>query len=121
MIAARIPFRAAALVLLPGAGADNKPAPQLSSRRMSYDTRVAVIRSLNAERVYVRLSLPRGPKGLTLRPNGQLNPTGGALAGVVARYGAATRPGDRVTITSVEVKGNLIPFGIKRGCRAQTH
>ena len=117
MIAARIPLLAAALVLLPVAAADNKPAAQLSSRRMSYDTRAAVIRSLNAERVYVRLSLPRGPKGLTLRPNGQLNPTGGELAGVVARYGAATRPGDRVTITNVEFKDNLILFEINGGSR----
>lgn len=117
MIAARIPFLAAALVLLPVAAADNKPAPQLSSRHMSYDTRVSVIRSLNAERVYVRLSLPRGPKGLTLRPNGQLAPAGEELAGVVARYGAATRPGDRVQITSVEIKGDRILFEINGGSR----
>ena len=117
MIAARVPLLAAALILLPAAAADNKPASQPSARRMSYDTRVAVIRALNAERVYVRVSLPRGPKGVTLHPNGQLTPAGAELAGVVARYGAATRPGDRVQITSVEIKGDRILFEINGGSR----
>ncbi len=117
MIAARISLLTAALVLLPVAAADNKPPSQFSSRHMSYDTRVAVIRTLNAERVYVRRSLPRGPKGLTLHASGKVTPDGDQLVGVVTQYGAAARPGDRVTITSVEFKGNLILFEINGGSR----
>ena len=116
MTAARVPLLAA-LVLLPLAAADNQPAPQLSSRHMSNATRAAVIRALSAERVYIRVSLPQGPKGVALRPDGQLNPSGSELAGVVARYGAATRPGDRVLISSVEFKGNSILFEINGGSR----
>jgi len=117
MIAARISFFAAALVLLPVAMADNKSASQPSSQHMSPDTRVAVIRALNAELVYVRRPFPMGTKGLTLRAGGKVTPDGDELLGLVTQLGAAARPGDRARITNIEFKGDRIVFEINGGPR----
>jgi len=117
MSSARISvLTAVALVLVCSASADNKSAPQ-SSQRMSANTRFAVIRTLEAERVYVRRPFPMGTKGLTLNAAGQVTPDGAQLWGLVSQHGAAARPGDRVQITNVELKGDRILFEINGGPR----
>ena len=118
MTAARISvLAAAALVLLPVAVADNRSASQPSGQHMSSNTRFAVIRSLEAERVYVRRPFPMGVKGLTLHASGKVTPDGAELWGLVAQRGAAARPGDRAQITNVEIKGDRIVFEINGGPR----
>jgi hypothetical protein len=117
MIAPRLPLLAAALVLLPLAVADNKPASQPSAQHMSPGTRVAVIRALNAELVYVRRPFPMGTKGLTLHAGGKMTPDGDELLGLVSQYGAAARPGDRARITNIEFKGDRIVFELNGGPR----
>ncbi len=106
-----------ALVLLSSAAADNQPAPKLSAAHMSPETRIAVIRTLNAERVFVRRPIPMGIKGLTLHSDGKMTPDGGELLGLVTQNGAAARPGDRAQITNVEIKGDRIVFEINGGPR----
>ena len=118
MIAARIPALAAtALLLIAAAVADNKPASQPSAQHMSESTRFAVIRALNAERVYVRRPFPMGQKGLILHASGKMTPDGDELLGLVTQNGAAARPGDRAQITNVEIKGDRILFEINGGPR----
>ncbi|MDP9263000.1 MAG: hypothetical protein M3O85_01630, partial [Acidobacteriota bacterium] len=107
---------AASLLLACLAAADNKSA-SLSSQHMSTNTRFAVIRSLEAEKVYARRPFPMGLKGLTLRASGKVTPDGPELWGMVTQYGAAARPGDRVLITGVEVKNDRIVFEINGGPR----
>ena len=117
MIASRTSVLAAASLLLAClAAADNK-AGSPSSQHMSTNTRFAVIRAFEAEKVYARRPFPMGLKGLTLRASGKVTPDGPELWGMVAQYGAAARPGDRVLITGVEVKNDRIVFEINGGPR----
>jgi hypothetical protein len=117
MTAFRISVLAAASLLLAClAAADNKSASQ-SSQHMSTNTRFAVIRALEAERVYVRRPFPMGTKGLTLKAGGAVTPDGAELWGLVTQQGAAARPGDRVMITGVEMKEDRILFEINGGPR----
>ena len=112
MTSARISVLAAAvLVLASAAMAEPKP------RRMSENTRFAVIRTLEAERVFVRRPFPRGLTGLTIQPSGVVTPDGAPLWSLVAQQGAAARPGDRAQITNVEIKDDRILFEINGGPR----
>ncbi len=118
MTARRIPvFAAASLFLACLAVADAKSGPPPSAQQMSSNTRFAVIRTFEAERVYVRRPFPMGTKGLTLKAGGAVTPDGPELWGLVSQHGAAARPGDRVQITNVEIKGDRILFEINGGPR----
>ncbi|HEV2022437.1 MAG TPA: hypothetical protein VGQ94_07890 [Terriglobales bacterium] len=118
MTAFRTSVLAAAFLFLAClAVADNKSASQSSSQHMSPNTRFAVIRTLEAERVYARRPFPMGIKGLTLQSNGKVTPDGPELWGLVSQHGAAARPGDRVLITGVDVKDDRIVFEINGGPR----
>src|SRR5574341_1692167 len=110
-------FAAASLVLACLAAADKQSASPPSAQRMSSNTRFAVIRTFEAERVYVRRPFPMGTKGLTLKAGGPVTPDGAERWGRVSQYGAAARPGDRVQITNVEFKGERIIFEINGGPR----
>jgi hypothetical protein len=115
---ARLPVLAAALltgVCLAAAG--QKPADPSSTRPMTSKTRLMVIRTLEAERVYVRSPFPMGLRGLTLNESGQVTPAPAELRGLVTQYGAASRPGDRVLITGVELKTDRILIEINGGPR----
>jgi hypothetical protein len=117
MTASRISALAATSLLLACVAAgDNKSASQ-TSPHMSGNTRFAVIRSLEAERVYARRPFPMGTKGLTLNATGKVTPDGAELWGLVTQRGAAARPGDRVMITGVAIKGDRIVFEINGGPR----
>jgi len=117
MTAFRTPvFAAASLFLACAAFADNKPASK-SSAQMSSNTRFAVIRTLEAERVYVRRPFPMGTKGLTLKASGAVTPDGQELWGMISQLGAAARVGDRVQITGVDFKNDRIIFEINGGPR----
>ena len=118
MTARRIPvFAAASLFLACLAVADKQSAPPPSARQMTSNTRFAVIRTFEAERVYVRRPFPMGTKGLTVKAGGPVTPDGAELWGLVSQHGAAARPGDRVVITNVEFKDNRIIFEINGGPR----
>jgi hypothetical protein len=118
MTSARMFVSAAAILVLGCAASADKPPPSASPQRMTSDTRFAVIRGLQSERVYVRRPFPMGKKGLTLKASsGQVTPDGPELLGLVTQQGAAARPGDRVQITNVELKGDRIIFEINGGPR----
>jgi hypothetical protein len=100
--------------------ADN-PKPQTGSPAqnnrktpMTEQTRILVIRSLNAEFVFVRKPFPMGQKGLVLK-DGKLTPDEQQLQMLLAQYGMAAKPGDRAKITDVVIKGDRIHIEINGG------
>ena len=118
MTARRIPvFAVASLFLACLAVADKQSSSPPAARQMSSSTRFAVIRTFEAERVYVRHPFPMGTKGLTVKAGGPVTPGGAELWGLVSQHGAAARPGDRVVITNVLFKDNRIIFEINGGPR----
>ncbi len=84
-------------------------APKLSPR-----TRLEIIRSLEAERVYSRVLFPQGKQGLVIK-DGVVKPNQMGVAQMVAENGAAAKPGDRCIISGVEVKDKEIIFEINGG------
>jgi hypothetical protein len=84
-------------------------------QKMTKETRMEIIRALNAESVFIRRLFPMGPTGLTLK-NGEIRPSEFEIQQLIAGYGPAVKPGDRARITNVEFKGdNRILFEINGG------
>src|SRR5438045_864264 len=107
----RRPFLATLFLIAVPLFADNN---SLSASRpeITGQTRMQMIRLLNAEYAFVRLPFPRGEKGLELKETGEMSPKESELRQQLARYGAAAKPGERVQITNIAVKGNAIRSGI---------
>lgn len=104
-------FTAAALTFLltASAHADQK------RKDLTPQTRVEIIRRLNAEIVWLKYDFPQGEKGLVLSPDGKLSPGPGEIVQRVAKFGPAGRKGDKALITSIEFKGSSIVFEINGG------
>jgi len=81
---------------------------------MSKQTRMELIRLVNAELVYVRSPFPMGKDGLKLR-NGVVTPSGADLAQMMAMWGPAAKNGDAVRITNVIFKDNMVHVEINGG------
>src|SRR5664279_132177 len=80
--------------------ANSSPTPA-STDKMTPQTRIQVIRSLQAERVFARVLFPQGEKGLKLK-NGVISPNEMTIAQQVAEFGPAVKPGDRCVISDVQ-------------------
>jgi hypothetical protein len=91
-----------------------KPSDSNQSDRMTSQTRLLVVRSLQSERVFARILIPQGDKGIKIK-NGVVSPTDMAIAQQVADFGAAARPGDRCVITNVQIKDKQIILEINGG------
>jgi hypothetical protein len=102
----------ACILIAPTLYAQGKPAPP--SEKMTSQTRLQVIRSLQSERVFARVLFPQGEKGLKIK-NGVVSPNDMTIAQQVAEFGAAAKPGDRCVITNVDVKEKEIAFEINGG------
>jgi hypothetical protein len=111
MSLSRIPVLVLALSVsqIPWASDDKGRPP-----KMSKETRMQVIRSLNAELVYVRKFFPMGKEGLRLK-DGAVTPSDSQIQQLIANWGPAAKPGDRVRITNVEIKSDHIRFEINGG------
>lgn len=99
--------------------ADSKPQVTPSSQPMSSQTRMMVIRSIEAEYVFVRIPLPQGTRGLTLK-DGIVSPGPAEVQQAIVKYGPAARPGDRAQITNVEIKDRSIRLEINGGPKKKT-
>jgi len=111
---ALFPLVASALLLLQlpvFAGDVKSSAP---SDQMTPQTKLAVMRDLTAERVFVRTVFPRGEQGLVLK-DGKLAPDSQYVAKLVTHYGFAAKPGDRVVITDVFIKEKSIVLELNGG------
>ena len=101
----------------PVALAQASKAPDASSQeKMTPQTRMLVIRSLQSERVFARILFPQGDKAIKIK-NGVVSPTDMVIAQQVAEYGAAAKPGDRCVITDVQVKEKEIAIDINGGAK----
>ncbi len=95
--------------------ADQKSQPKQKAQKITDLSRMTIIRSLNAEAVFIRRAFPMGPKGLTIK-DGQVSPNESQIQQLIAGYGPAVKPGDRARITNVEFRGgNRIIFEINGG------
>jgi hypothetical protein len=101
-----------------GQGKDASPA---ALPPMSENTRMAVLRGLAAERIYIRKPFPRGKKGLTLNATGTISPDDRGLADLIAQYGFAAKPGDMAVITRIEFRDRSIVFEINGGPKKRGH
>jgi hypothetical protein len=87
---------------------DQKP------ERLSKQTRMDLIRTFNAELVYIRSPFPMGKTGLTLK-DGSLSPSGEEIQNMLAMWGPAAKPGDQARISEMLVKSDRIHFEINGG------
>jgi hypothetical protein len=88
--------------------------PKLADTPITRQTRILVMRSLNAETVFARKALPLGKRGVVLK-DGKMSPPDTELAMLVATFGPAVKPGDRAQITDVKIGDKTILFELNGG------
>lgn len=108
----RAAFAAALIVFSVAAFAGDKNS---KSPKLDDNGRAMIIRNFNAELVFVRSYFPMGKVGLKIDQAGKISPGAMEVRQMVAQYGPAAKPGDRVKITNVIFKGNAIIFEINGG------
>ena len=105
---------------LPASDTKQQPAPNTPSvvdpnaPKLTSQTRLALMRSLQSERVFSKVTFPQGKEGLKLK-NGVISPGEMTIAQLVAENGPAARPGDRCVITNVEIREKEMIFEINGG------
>jgi len=87
---------------------------ELPSTPITERGRRELIRNLEAEQGFAHRPLPLG-EDLILMANGNLKPGGDAYKQMLYKKGEAAAPGDRVSITTVTVKGDRIIFDLNGG------
>lgn len=103
------------LAVLCSSSAQTSPATDASSPdKMTNQTRILVIKSLQAERVFSKVIFPQGEKGLKIK-NGVVSPSQAAIAQQVAENGAAAKPGDRCVISDIKITEKSIVLEINGG------
>jgi len=97
------------------------PIPDIDKRpKMSDNTRMQLIGSINAEFVRVRKICPIGFKDLVLTPEGEVKPDDTRLYRLSLSYGAAAKVGDKVQITNVVFKEKAVYLEINGGPKKKT-
>lgn len=91
--------------------AGDKGKPQ----KLTDQDRQMIIRNFQAEQVFCHTYFPMGKVGLRITPDGKVAPGPQEVRAMVAQYGPAAKPGDRVKITNVLFKGKAIIFEINGG------
>src|SRR5215469_11161695 len=84
------------------------------AEKMTPQTRLLVIRSLQSERVFSRILFPQGSKGIKIK-NGVVSPSDMEIAQEVAEFGPAARAGDRCVIKDVKITEKEIIAEINGG------
>lgn len=105
---------ATAILLLPLTIAADDSKSTNSSDKMTPQTKLLVMRDLQAERVFVKTPLPLGERGLDIK-DGKVSPNQQEVAQLVMLHGFAAKPGDRVVITNVVVREKSILIEINGG------
>jgi hypothetical protein len=82
---------------------------------ISKATRMELIRLMNAEYAWVKVALPRAEKGITIHPDGKIEPAGRDLQMEMAKFGPLARPGERVQVTSIDIKDKQILLDLNGG------
>ena len=100
-------------ILSPLGFAGDKPAN--GPQPMTSQTRMQMIRLLNAEYVFARKPFPMGQKGLTIRPDGKLSVNDSELYNQLVQKGTSAKAGERVQITSVNFDRKAIILEVNGG------
>ena len=96
--------------------------PELQGRpALTKQTRIELIRTMEAEFGFAKHLFPKGDKGLELTSTGQLYPDDQSINMQVATYGPAAKPGDKLQITNVIIKDKEIVFDINGGSKKRGH
>jgi hypothetical protein len=96
--------------------------PQLEGHPpVTKQTRLELIRAMQAEFGFAKRVIPKGDKGLRVTSNGQISPDDQSVAMQVATYGPAAKPGEKLQITDVVIKGSEIVFDLNGGSKRKGH
>ncbi len=87
--------------------------------QISEDHRISLIRGLESEHAFAKITFPQGKKGVTIK-DGKVEPGPMEINQLTVREGAAANPGDRVLITDLRFVGNKIVFEFNGGPRKGT-
>jgi hypothetical protein len=94
---------------------DFKPTElPLPTGQMTERGRRELIRNLEAEQGFAHRALPMGA-GLTLHANGPISPNPAEYKKMIYEKGESAAPGDRVIVTSLEIKGDRIVIDLNGG------
>jgi hypothetical protein len=94
---------------------DFKPTHvELPSGKLTERGRRELIRNLEAEQGFAHRALPISA-GLVLQANGQLSPGPEEYKKLIYQKGQSAAPGDRVVVTSLEIKGDRIILDFNGG------
>lgn len=77
--------------------------------------RQELIRFLTAEQGFAMRPLPLASKGLILRANGDMQPSGSDYVNEINEHGTAAKPGDRCVITDIKIDSNKMIFLLNGG------
>jgi hypothetical protein len=89
--------------------ADNKSGIPLSEQH-----RIELIRTFNADRVYIRTQFPMGKVGLSIK-DGKISPNAEKLQELLAIWGPSVKPGDLALVTKFDIKPDRMHFEINGG------
>jgi hypothetical protein len=81
---------------------------------LSEQHRMELIRTFNADRVYIRSQFPMGKVGLSLK-DGKISPSGEKLQQLLAIWGPSVKPGELALITKFEIRNDRMYFEINGG------
>lgn len=102
--------------------AKNELPPELQGHPpVTKQTRLELIRTMQAEFGFAKRLFPKGEKGLQLTSAGEISPDDQAVAMQVATHGPAAKPGDKLQITDVIIKNSEIVFDINGGSKKKGH
>ncbi len=88
----------------------------IPDRKLTGESRIMLIRGLNAELGYARKPFPMGKTGIKLNAkDGKITPDDQQLEAMMAGFGPAIKPGDRARITDVKIKDKSIVFDLNGG------
>ncbi|GAC1660715.1 MAG: hypothetical protein NVS9B15_24550 [Acidobacteriaceae bacterium] len=91
----------------------------LSDKKIDHQTKLELIRALNAEVAYAKHPMPKLEKGLVLPANGRLEPGADMMDQLLMQYGVAAKKGDRVQITDMEIRDREIRFVLNGGAKTK--
>jgi hypothetical protein len=89
-------------------------ADDTNNSALSARNRVDLVRTFNADLVYIRTLFPMGKTGLTIK-NGKISPSGDELNKLLALWGPSVKPGDRAMITKFDLRNDRIHLEINGG------
>jgi hypothetical protein len=94
---------------------DFKPTHvELPTGKLTERGRRELIRNLEAEQGFAHRALPVSA-GITLQANGQLTPGPAEYRKLIYQKGQSAAPGDRVVVTSMEIKGDRLVIDFNGG------